>query len=640
MTGSLRSSARTPFGVGLMAVLAIVFLLLGVGGGGNLPAALAAAGGQWVVIAGSHQLEATDFKLAWDNQKKKYEEQFHRPVTDEEMAAAGVDKAMLNEMELKQAQSELLTRAGIRPSNKLVDDTIRGMPFAFDRVSGKFDEKQYTQFLKQQGFTPARFEGITRDEIASEHFGQALSGLVTLPRAYGALRAVLALEQRDVSYFLFDPRTLPPPADPTDAQLNGFIKDHAAALKLPEMRILTVVRISAKDYMGRGKIEEADIAKALPDQLAKAAAPEKRTLVQVPARSAADAQAAAQALAGGADASAVAKRLGVEAISYVEKAQHEIPDHKLAAAAFGLKAGETRVVSGDFGSAAVRLISIRPAVKADAKSAREAVIDMLRKKAARDQAYKLSEAFDDARQSGASVADAARKAGLTPVTVGPVTADGRMYNSPPSPLLDDKVLKVAFAAAAGEETNIQDAGEGDYFAMKVEKVIPSALPSLADKRAELTAAYKQDALRKAVKEKVDALVATANKEGLAKASGGATIQHVNGMMRIKARSYASLGNEFVGGAFGVKPGDAFAAGGSTGVYIARVDSARPGDPRLAAAATLAAGGQTTQGWPQDMSISVRWASKSQIKTQVDLDRARRAVNIDPAKLASSGKAAK
>ena len=37
MTGSLRSTARNPVAIALMGLLILVFLLLGVGGGGRFP---------------------------------------------------------------------------------------------------------------------------------------------------------------------------------------------------------------------------------------------------------------------------------------------------------------------------------------------------------------------------------------------------------------------------------------------------------------------------------------------------------------------------------------------------------------------------------------------------------------------------
>src|SRR6202030_2550526 len=121
-------------------------------------------------------------------------------------------------------------------------------------------------------------------------------------------------------------------------------------------------------------------------------------------------------------------------------------------------------------------------------------------------------------QAGSSVMDAARKAGVTPITVGPVTANGLDVDAKPNTLLDKTVLKSAFAHAAGEDTDLQDAGPGEYFALHVDRVIPPALPPLAEKRSELAKAYIQLGYQQALKARADAL--------MAQMRGGATIDQV------------------------------------------------------------------------------------------------------------------
>ena len=44
---------------------------------------------------------------------------------------------------------------------------------------------------------------------------------------YEAVIAAFELESRNLSYFLIDPRKLPQPAPPTDAQLQAFMTQNA-----------------------------------------------------------------------------------------------------------------------------------------------------------------------------------------------------------------------------------------------------------------------------------------------------------------------------------------------------------------------------------------------------------------------------
>jgi peptidyl-prolyl cis-trans isomerase D len=278
------------------------------------------------------------------------------------------------------------------------------------------------------------------------------------------------------------------------------------------------------------------------------------------------------------------------------------------------------------------LASATPQIEAD-----------LRQKQAADQAYQLSQKFDDARQAGSGVAEAARKAGVATITLGPVTAKGLDAQDKPNPLLNDKILKAAFTQQAGQDGDLVDAGSGEYFALKVEKVQPPALPSLADKRPQLTQAYKIEAIVTALKAKAQALMAVARKSGnldAAAAQAGVHVTHENDMQRIKAQQYQALGSEFLQAAFGAKPGEVFAAGGQSGIYIAKLDAARPGDPQRTAQLIAALRTRASQAYADDLLSAVQAAARGGLKVTINLPLARQTLGVDPSLLSKPGKAAK
>ena len=71
--------------------------------------------------------------------------------------------------------------------------------------------------------------------------------------------------------------------------------------------------------------------------------PELRSLVQIPAKTQADAQKAADRLKKGEDPKAIAKSLGVEAVVYDAKPKSAISDRKVADVAITLPALPKRV---------------------------------------------------------------------------------------------------------------------------------------------------------------------------------------------------------------------------------------------------------------------------------------------------------
>ncbi|MBA3811946.1 MAG: peptidyl-prolyl cis-trans isomerase [Caulobacteraceae bacterium] len=640
MTGSLRSTARNPVAIALMGLLVLVFLILGVGGGGRFPDAFRASHADAVVAAGGHATSTRDFKRIFDNQKQQLEQQSGQPVPAELLVRDGFDQQLLNQLALDEAEVEMLARAGVVPAPALVDGEIRKLPFAFDRVTGKFSERQFTQFLANQGLTPRQAQAELGDELALRHFTSAVEAGFRAPRLYAALNAIAGLENRDVSYFALDPHIVPQPPAPTDADLMAFMKEHAAQLTLPERRVITVARFSAKALEPAVAIDPAAVAKEFAFQKDSLSTPEKRTLVQIPVKTPAQGALAATRLARGEDPNLIAKGFGVEPIRYADQPQSAVADRKLASAAFALPQGQVSgPIQGDLGMAVVKVVKVTHGQAATLETARPKIEAGLRAKAAQNQAYELSQKFDDARQAGASVADAARKAGVTPITVGPVTAQGLDSDGKPTPALADKILKAAFAAAAGEETDLADAGPGEYFALRVERVIPPALPPLADKRAELAKAYATQKYLLALKAKAEDLMGQIRKgasiDQVAAQAGGKVVRQV-GMQRVQAQQYKDLGRDFLQGVFAGKPGDVFAAAAPSGVFIAKLEAVRPGDVTAMARVTEAIRGRLSEDYLRDLLTSVKTAARQSVKVDVNLPLARQALGIDPAVLAKSG----
>ena len=633
MTGTLRPTSRSPVGLALMGLLVLVFVVIGVGGNGRFPDLFRPTKADSVVTAGSHSMSANDFHKVFDQQKQKFEEQSHQQVTNAFLVQNGFDQQLLGAIAADESLAELLGRLGVTPGADLVDAQIKKLPFAFDRVTGKFSEAQFVQFLSQQGLTAAQATAELSDELAQRHYLYALQAGFHVPRIFAALNAVAGLENRDVSYFILDPKVVPQPAPPTGAQLAAFMQAHAAQLTRPEMRTISLVRFSAAALAGSVKVDEAAIAKEFDFRKDSLSTPETRTVVQIPVKTAAQGADAAARLQRGEDPGVVARSLGVQAIIYSDKPVTAVADRKLGAAAFGMTAGQARgPVQGDLGLAAVMVSKVNLAKPATLATSRAKIEADLRQKAAKDQAYKLSQVFDDARTGGANLAAAAAKAGVPVVSVGPIAATGQDVQGKPVEGLSDRIVKSAFAKRPSDDADLEDAGQGEYYALKIDKVAPPALPSIAEARPQLTKAYVTQLYLQALKAKADGLLAAmrggATLDQVAAGVGG-RVQHMAGMQRIQAQKYAALGQTFVESVFGVKAGQPFAAGAPNGVYIARLDAVRPGDSATMGQVTNAIRGRLGQAYLGDVLESAKVAARAEIKPSVNVTVARQIIGVDP-----------
>jgi len=626
MLAAFRAFAKSWVAAGLIGLLIVAFAVFGIRD------VFGHKTGDSVVTAGSRKVPGVEFRRQFDQVRQSLEQRMGRPVTAEMAAENGLDRRLLQELATRQAFGELLSRMGIRPSDAQVAEQIGKIPAFFSPISGKFDKDLYARKLAENDFTPARFEGELRDDIAQQHLLAALANSLAVPRAYGALAALYTLESRDVAFITLTPNDVPRPAAPTDAELAAFMKENAAQLTRPEFRQLTVVRFGPEAVAANVSIDPAEVRKRYDFRKDTLSTPETRSLVQIPAKDAATAQAIAARLQKRESPQAAAKAAGVDPISYAAKPQSAIPDRKVAEAAFKLQPGQVSTIQGDLGLAVVRVDQVTPGKAVTFEEARPTIEAELRKDAVAEKVYALTQAYDDAHQKGANLVEAAKKAGVEAVVLPPLTRDGRLPTGQPMNGLDAKLADTAFGLPAGGESEVVDAGEGRYFAVRVDKIIPPAMPSLDEIRPMLANAWTMRELGKALRAKADALAARVTKgEPLTQvaAAEGLRVDRATGVDRQSAQQNPLMTEELTGEAFRSKPGDVFVAGAHGGIAVARLEAVHPGDTASLAALTEQIRPQMTSAVFRDMGKSAEDAARRKIKVTVDYARARSALGLEP-----------
>lgn len=631
MLAAFRAFAKSWVAILLFAVLIIAFAVTGTGSFRDVLNRVNVSDA--VIVAGSHTVGSADFKRAFDSQKAGLEQQYQQQISLQDAVDHGLDRQILNQLAVREGLAAFLQKIGIRPSSKLVDAQIKTYPEFFNPVSGRFDQQQFRQILGQNNLTEAKFIQGLQDDIAQRHLLTAFGNGLAAPRAYAAMAAIYELESRDIAYFPVDASKVPPPPAPTDAELTGFIKQNAAQLTRPEYRQLTVVHFGPELVTGPVAIDPAKLQKLYDFRKDTLSTPETRSLVQIPARDAAAAQKIASALAQGQNPAAVAKSLGVEAITYDNKPQSVVADRRVAAAAFKMQAGQVAPVQGDLGVSVVKVLAIQPGHAVTLEQARPALEAELRKDAVAEKVYALTQAYDDAHQKGGTLAEAAQKAGVPVMSVGPVSKQGADLQGRPAAGLNQKLLDTAFSLPAGGESDLVDLGGGQYFAVRVDKVIPPALPTLAEIKPQLTRYWMIREMGKRLEAKADELSARVKKgESLdaVAASLGAKVVRIPAVDRRTAGQNPALPQEVVGHAFAVKPGEAFTAQLSGAAFaVGKLEAVHAGDPAQLGQATEQTRLPMTQTVSTEFIESAAFYARDRMKVKVDANRARAALGLEP-----------
>jgi peptidyl-prolyl cis-trans isomerase D len=229
------------------------------------------------------------------------------------------------------------------------------------------------------------------------------------------------------------------------------------------------------------------------------------------------------------------------------------------------------------------------------------------------------------------------------MTLGPVSRDGRDPQGQPVQGLSQKLLDTAFGLPPGGESELVDAGGGEYFAVRVDKIVPPAMPPLAAVKPQLTRAWMMGQLVDALQAKADALAARVRKgESLEAvgASDGVKLVHAKAVDRRSAQQNPLMSPDILAQAFGGKPGEIFVARGRNSIVVGRVDAIRPGDPAALAKMTETSRPQMSRALMGEFGGGAEAAARQSVKVKIDYNRAREAIGLPPLKAESKPEPAK
>ncbi|MGQ3016921.1 SurA N-terminal domain-containing protein [Phenylobacterium sp.] len=587
-----------------------------------------------VVKAGDRSFSDQDFRREYDQWRQQAEQQMGQPITPQMAADNGVIAGLLEQVATRESLAEMLDRMGLRPGDNLVADQLRQIPAFFDPISGRFDKNLMEQRLGETNLTSDRFIEVLEDEIAQQHFASGLVSGLRAPRAYGALAALVDLEERDLGYFQVGVASVEAPGAPTDAQLQAFMEENADQLRMPEFRVLSLVRFAPRPQDLEAPVTQAALEERFAFRRDTLSQPETRTLVQLPARDQATAARIVQRLRQGEAPAAVAQDLGVEPVTYDARPRSAIADRKVAEAAFALAQGAvSEPITGDLGLSVVKVVTVTPGREPTLEDVRPMLEAEIRQDQAAEKVYERTQAYEEAHIGGATLAEAAQAGGATVITLPAVSEQGRDQEGRPVQGVTPRILETAFALSEGDESDLTELSEGEYFAVRAERVIPAALPPIDEVRPLLTQVWMQREMLSRLEAKATEL-AEAVRGGqtleAAASSIGARVTRATGLSRATAQPGERLSEDALVRAFGAAPQEAFTARDvQFGMIVGKVEAVRSGDVTQVARAVEDSRGQASMALFRDMAEASSLAARDKVKVRVDEGRARAVLGLDP-----------
>jgi len=638
---NVKKVARTVFMVILFTLIIISFAFWGLNR--NM---LTGVQSGVVLAAGSHNIDRDDYKRDFDRLRQQEEQRQRHPVSADELAAQGADVYVLNQLKTQLSLRVILGRLGVKPGMEMMAEELRKVPEFFDEVSGRFDRNKYRSFLNEQHLTDKKVKESVSDGIAMQHLSSALGVGMKPPTILAASEALMVHQNRDVSVLYVTPAMAGAIPAPTDAQLTAFMNENADSMRIrnPETRVLTIARFKLSDVAATVTPTEADIQKIIDFRKTDETVPETRTLVQIAAKDLATAQTVAGRLAKGEDAATVARAVGSSVVTYTDKPKTALPDPKTADAAFALAAGSTsQPIQGSLGYSVVRVVAITPAKLPDLAKLRTAAVDEAKRRAAQMKVTEQANKFEEALNSGTDMVAAAHAAGAHVYTTPPVALNGSTKDGKLPEGVTARVMQEVAALQTNEKSDIieEAPNSGDYFVVRVDRIIPPFLPALADIKGELTRAWTNRQQVDRMQGKANEIIAKARSgtslDDLAKQYGG-SVSRITGLNRAEGQTLVpKYGQKLVAGAVAAKKGEVFTgdvppAAGSTGpgtFFVARLDDIHQADPAASAPDGQRLLPQIEQALGDEMEQQLVRSVGQLVTVKSYPDRARNALGLAP-----------
>lgn len=509
MLDGLRSASKSWFGKAIMTVVfGFIIVSFAIWGIGDM---FRGFGQGRLASVGDTEISSESFRFAYQNELQRLQRRFGRLVTNDQARQAGLDRQVLGRLVTEAALDQKAKRLGLAMSDADVARSIMTDP-TFKGPDGAFDKARFDSILRDNGYNERTFVREQRAVYLRQELADALIGRIEAPQLVVESIDRYRNETRSVEYF-----TLPAPAaaslpEPDAATLEKFYADRKAAFSAPEYRKIVTLTLTPATAARPEDVPEADARKLYETVKAQRfGTPERRNVQQIVYPDAAQAEAAAEKLKGGAtfDALVEARKLSAKDVDLGLVTKKDIADPAIASAAFALKEGEISApVKGAFGVALLRVTKIEPeSVKPFAEVSGE-----LRKEIAQERARKgvqeLHDKVEDQRASGKPLAEAAAAAGLAARTIDAVDAQGRDKTGAPVEGVagDADLLGAIYKSDVGVDNEAISTRDNGYKWFEISAVEPARQKTLEEARPAVLAAWRAQETQRVLTQKAADIV--------------------------------------------------------------------------------------------------------------------------------------
>ncbi len=471
MLDSLRNAARSWMAKLLLVLLGLSFVAWGVG-----DVFRSGIVGNSVLTAGDVSVSPIEYRLAYNRQLQIYSQQLNQRLSREQAAALGIDQQVLAQLTAGVVLDEQSRKMRLGLSEDRLASLTAEDP-AFRDASGKFSRVNFDGVLRNVGMRPEDYLKSREQVAIRQQVVEALTDGVTAPDVYLQALAVHGGESRDVEFLVLPVSLVQPVAEPSEAELSTFFEERKDSYKAPEYRKFSYVKLTPEDTSNPAAIDDAAVKADYDASIQRYTKKETRRIEQIVFASRTDGDAAKAKITAGAtfDDIVAAEKKTLADVALGDLQKQDLPDQKIADAAFALSAGQVSdVIDGQFGSVLVRVTAVTPQTIAGFDEVKAEIRNNMALTEANAVLLEVHDAYEDARGGGDTIEAAAAKTKLKLVTIDGADATGQSIDGKPVKDLPEtaSLLTAVFAAEQGIENAPINVGSNGFLWYEVLQITP------------------------------------------------------------------------------------------------------------------------------------------------------------------------
>ncbi|MEP4038832.1 SurA N-terminal domain-containing protein [Pseudophaeobacter sp.] len=516
-----------------------------------------------IALVGEEEVSVDEYLRELQREQRAMQAQSGQTLTFAQMAAFGMDQAVLGRLISIASIDNEVKSLGISVGDDNLRQELAEIP-AFQDASGKFDRQTYSFALQNANLNESDFEADLRRESARTLVQGAIVVGAKMPNTMTKTMTDYIGARRSFSYVALSPDQIALiQVVPEDAVLKAFYEANQDDFTLPETKQITYARLSPEMILDTVEVDEEALRALYAERSELYQVAERRLverLVFADESSASEAKAQLDVAGTTFEALVDARGLALQDIDLGDVTQSFLGDagETIFAAEVGAVVGP---LPSDLGPALFRINGRLEARLTTFEQAMPELRDELASDRARRLIEQQAEEINDLLAGGATLEDLANESDMEVASLGWNGETGEGITA------YEGFRTAASVVTLEDFPTAEFLGDGSLFAIRLDEILPERPEAFEDAKQKVLTAWEADRVATALEAETETLLAATSETG--DFPEGTQVQQETGLTRTAYldNTPADMMNQI----FTMEPGDLKVIKGEAGTVVVRLD---------------------------------------------------------------------